>query len=497
MKIYARKTTTKQIDDKIADDFIEQHHRQGLPVHGNWRRNIGCFYGDTLVGVVTFSVPRTKAKKREYQYELVRMVFPKDVTVVGGASKMIKTFITQVKPRNFFTYQTTSGDNSRVYEFSGMTLRQKGKSKTVLVKNGHTYESAVQSKEKYLYLNHQLINLGPDALLGTNLGEKYDKDARLTNQELFIKYCDYHIETIPGDNVYEFENPIYQHYIYKLTTTNPNDKRYYIGRHSHIISTVDNYMGTGGKGVQEWKQEVLNSGYELVKVILSVHNTYRELLKAEEKAIGDLYLTDRLCMNSVPGGAWSTNIIQLGSTKQVCPVHGLVTYQGKNCCKCMADKRMHIDHCEKHGETTFSGGNCCKCVEERSKHKAYCKVCQKETTWRNTTCMSCVNRNMHKIQNCPVHGETKHRSGTCMKCASAKVTRIKKVPVVERVHCDKCNKIARHVDGKCGSCVEKSLYNEQTCPVHGLTKFRANKCCACRAAKMREERKAKRKENKK
>ena len=48
-RIYARKTTVKQIDDKIADDFIDQYHDQGLVVFGKSRYNLGLFYNEELV----------------------------------------------------------------------------------------------------------------------------------------------------------------------------------------------------------------------------------------------------------------------------------------------------------------------------------------------------------------------------------------------------------------------------------------------------------------
>ena len=172
-RIYARKTAVKQIDDKTADDFIDKYHDQGLVVFGKSRYNLGLFYNDELVGVVSFSNPRTRAKSRKYQHELVRMAFKSDTRVVGGASKMIKHYIDVAKPKNFFTYQTLAGEQTDVYVHAGMTLVEKGTTKQVLVKNGYTYETALQADEKYLYLNNQLVNLGPDNILKTKLGEVF------------------------------------------------------------------------------------------------------------------------------------------------------------------------------------------------------------------------------------------------------------------------------------------------------------------------------------
>lgn len=329
MKIYARKTNIQTISTHEADEFIKQHHDQGLPTIGKGRFDSALTYNGEVVGVITCCNPRTTAKKKQYQQELVRLTFKTGVRVVGGASKLIKHYIDTVKPRNFFTYQTLGGELTSVYEHAGMTFVKKTKTKTVLVKNGYMYKEALASRtQKYLYLNAQLANLGPDRLLGTQLGEVYEDGKRLTNPELFIRYCDYHKETVPGDAVYVYENS---------TQTEPE----------------------------------------------------------------------------------KPNVVTPKPTKP------------------KVSRKVTLEWCDECG------------------------------------------------------GETKWRYGRCTK-TKAPVKRFKPKKETTRQYCETCQKETRHVGEQCMSCVEKSLYNQQTCPTHGLTKFRANKCCACRAERMR----AKRKENK-
>lgn len=581
MKIYARKTKIVDITTADADAFIHQYHDQGLPVIGKGRFDAALSYNNEIVGVITCSNPRTSAKKRVYQQELVRLTFKKDIRVIGGASKLIKHYVRTVQPRNFFTYQTLGGELTSVYEHAGMTFVKKTKTKQILVKNGYDYASALSNRDtKYLYLNSQLVNLGPDHLLGTSIGEQYENGKRLTNAELFTKYCDYHTETVPGDAVYEYNNPNYLHYIYRITNDDAMDNHYYIGRHSiytpnHSIEDIfnDTYMGSGGRKYKQWVKKTQEDGHHLQKEILSIQENYSQNLFEEEKIIGTLYETDDQCLNSVRGGTQS--YINSGIRPQhidQCKIHGETLFNGPKCMLCYPISDYHMRECERHGLTIHNHTACCACTTEKGLSK---KVCEKHglVKHRGEMCLACqVNQSPIYEASCHKHGLTKHKGNTCLKCSSKReiktcprhgqvsfngnhctkcvnqrtVTKKRceihgltkfqgdkccrciqsvtiqwcdecggetkwrygkclKTPApskrftpkkeTSRAYCSLCQKETRHVNDKCMSCVEKSLYNQQNCPKHGLTKFRAKTCCACRAEKMRAQRKQ-RKENK-
>ena len=212
-KIHAKSCTVKLIKPKIADKFISANHKQGLAQTIGQRYDFGLFYHDQiLVGEATFCTPRIKSKRDKYQYELLRMTFKKGVTVYEGASKLIHYYEDVVKPESFFTYQARTKNSTSVYSKAGMTLVLREKSKPILVKNGYTYEMALDEHQKdgtkYLYLTPQLVNLGPDKVLGTHFGEKLNAfGERYTNAYLFTKYCGYHTENVLGDRVYEWIRP--------------------------------------------------------------------------------------------------------------------------------------------------------------------------------------------------------------------------------------------------------------------------------------------------
>lgn len=214
-KIHQKSCTIKFVNPRTANKFIAENHRQGVSKAYGTRYDIGLYYKDKLlVGLATFCDARTIEKKRKYQQELLRLTFKKGLTVYEGASALIHYYEKSVQPKSFFTYQTTSGKASDVYKLSGMKLVGYKTTKPMLVKNGYTYQSALKEHAekgtKYLYLNQQLINLGPDELLGTSLGEHYNQfGERQTNSWLFIHKCGYHIEHVPGDRIYEWINPNY------------------------------------------------------------------------------------------------------------------------------------------------------------------------------------------------------------------------------------------------------------------------------------------------
>ena len=134
-RVYGRNTRVNTISAEEAKDFCIKYHRQGFPSRAT---NMHCYgltdnQNNTMLSVVVFCTPRTSKKREQYRFELLRMCFKPGVTVVGGASKMIKAFIDDVNPPDFFTYQSTAGKTTDVYVKSGMSLVQKARDKKILM----------------------------------------------------------------------------------------------------------------------------------------------------------------------------------------------------------------------------------------------------------------------------------------------------------------------------------------------------------------------------
>lgn len=84
-KIFARKCKVKEIETKIANQFLDENHINGSVKTAT--KAYGLFYNDELLQVITVGVNRfTKERK----LELLRMATKKNCQVVGGFSKLLK-----------------------------------------------------------------------------------------------------------------------------------------------------------------------------------------------------------------------------------------------------------------------------------------------------------------------------------------------------------------------------------------------------------------------
>lgn len=519
MQIDSNYTTVHQVDEDRANRFMRKYHLKAVPKKfGRNRYDFGLFYQGNLVCLATFCNSRTPAKAEIYQQELVRLTFKKDVQIKGSIKKLINTYVLKTRPRNFFVYSSPEDEHPDVFEDCGMKLRKIGNKRKVVVKNGYGFESALLSQrdddKQFLYLDPTMLRMGPLKLLGINLKDKLRDDERLTNRQMFVKYCGYHEETVAPQKLYDFNNDHFVHYIYKITNDDPLDKQYYIGRHSDYRDDPsveiteddminDGYWGSGGMAYKNWKRWTASNNYSLVKEILSVHYNWTDEVQAEKDFVGNAYKDDPNCLNQIPGGTL-TNVTSLEVyRKGRCPKHGATTFRNGYCCKCSEEKALHMANCSKHGRTLFNGTQCYKCQAERNWHMDECPKHGKTLFCRNTCgkcaseigyvkaecpkhgwtrftkkshqCKTCILENnvanlKRYIGTCPIHGKTKFYGGVCMKCAVSTRNSVQICPIHGN---------AVFEGGVCTKCKIQAEFSMRVCSKHGLTKFQGDKCCKC------------------
>ena len=119
IRIFARKCNIRIVKPKIKNEFLNETHLHG---QSNSSINLGLYYNDELLSVMTFGKPRYD---KNYDYELIRFACKLNYNVIGGFSKLLKYFITQYSPKNILTYCDRNISNGNVYNVNNFTFISK------------------------------------------------------------------------------------------------------------------------------------------------------------------------------------------------------------------------------------------------------------------------------------------------------------------------------------------------------------------------------------
>ena len=119
-KIFARKCAIREIsDNKTIKNFLETNHLQGF-IGSNVK--IGLFYDDDLVSLMTFGMKRVALGNRigkNNEYEMFRFCNKLNTQVIGGASKLLKYFIKNYRPKLILTFADRRYSDGKLYQKLG------------------------------------------------------------------------------------------------------------------------------------------------------------------------------------------------------------------------------------------------------------------------------------------------------------------------------------------------------------------------------------------
>jgi hypothetical protein len=225
--IYARNCELKEISSIVSDVFTEANHLQGK---FRSKVNLGLFYKDELVAVMTFSPPRYN---KNYEYELIRFCNKLNTRVVGGASKLLKHFIKTYNPKSIISYANLRFSQGNMYEKLGFTKIGKSTANYFYVKDDVVYSRIKCQKHK---LKGLLDMFDP------NLTELENMEANG-----FKKVCD------RGNLVYE------------LTFTNNNDTIYKNGDYMENKTEIEFLKSLSNEKLQSFLDETRK---EIVRSVL-------------------------------------------------------------------------------------------------------------------------------------------------------------------------------------------------------------------------------------
>ena len=154
-KISARKCQIMGIsDNNLTRNFLDNNHIQGFV--GSVIK-IGLFYNRELVSLMTFGELRknTNSKSVDGQYEMIRFCNKLNTNVVGGASKLFKSFIKNYKPSEIISYADRGYSNGNLYFRLGFGLKH-------ITKPNYYYVDGDIRKYRFNYRKDILVKQGYD-----------------------------------------------------------------------------------------------------------------------------------------------------------------------------------------------------------------------------------------------------------------------------------------------------------------------------------------------
>lgn len=120
--IFGRKCEVKNVSLVEAEDFCTKYHLQGWNHLG--KINIGLYYNDTLVSLMSFGKQRLKGDIEGY-FDIHRYCVKEGISVVGGADKLLKYFERNYFPKLIRSYSDNNYFTGGVYERLGFKISKK------------------------------------------------------------------------------------------------------------------------------------------------------------------------------------------------------------------------------------------------------------------------------------------------------------------------------------------------------------------------------------
>lgn len=115
-KVWARKCKIKKVNIKDSKKFLDENHIQGSC---NSKIKIGLYKNDELISIMCFSKPRSVDID---DIELIRFCNKKNISVIGGASKLLKYFLKKYKYNKIISFSDTSLYSGKMYQELGFYM---------------------------------------------------------------------------------------------------------------------------------------------------------------------------------------------------------------------------------------------------------------------------------------------------------------------------------------------------------------------------------------
>ena len=166
--IHARKCIIKEVSFEIKSQFLNKNHLQG---NVQSTINIGAYFNDQLVSVMTFGRPRFRSN---YEYELLRFCNKLYTNIPGIASRMFKYFKQKYQPKNIMTYSDIRwSNNKQSYVYDKLGFKYDGLSKPNYY---YTYDYQIR-QNRFKYRKSELYKM----FTGVDLTNKTEEEIMYDN----------------------------------------------------------------------------------------------------------------------------------------------------------------------------------------------------------------------------------------------------------------------------------------------------------------------------
>ena len=153
-RIYARNLEVKQIfDTYLVRSFLANNHIQGF-IRSTIK--LGLFSGDELVSIMTFDTSEGRKKMEEGGWNLSRFCSKINYSIIGGASKLLKHFIKNWKPKRVISFADMDWSRGNLYKKLGFNLNNTLKPDFKYVVDGKRINKQRFSKKRLTKMGYDI-----------------------------------------------------------------------------------------------------------------------------------------------------------------------------------------------------------------------------------------------------------------------------------------------------------------------------------------------------
>lgn len=221
IKYRASKLTLKQIEQPEEKKFLNENHYQGY-CSSSWC--YGLYDNDELLCLMSFRKPRYN---KRFNWELLRLASKQGCTIHGGASRLLKCFMSEYPEDSILSYCNRDKFSGDVYHKLGFT--------SLGITRGYHYEKDGKRYHRSSFQKWKCLEMWP-RYIGKSVTE-----GQIMKEQGYTR-----VDDEIGQETFVI-NDIKRWYIYEITL----DDYHYIGQKGYLHDKTeqelleDNYFGSG------------------------------------------------------------------------------------------------------------------------------------------------------------------------------------------------------------------------------------------------------------